>query len=274
MKKIAVIGLGIIGGSLCGALTKAGYKVDGFDRSDACVQYALRAGYICARGADISQYDVVFIAVPPQATVEYLTNASFKDDALVSDICGVKESIEQAVYAQKRNYRYVGIHPMAGKETSGIASASPDLFQGANLIVTRASQTAEKDIEEIKEYAHAMGFGKIVECTAAEHDKKIALTSQLAHIVSNAYVKSPQVQRCDGFTGGSFQDMTRIAGVDEKIWTQLYMANREYVQAELESLIQNLTVYLTAIKEEDAEALSNALREGRLIRETIKRGND
>ena len=135
-------------------------------------------------------------------------------------------------------------------------------------------QLYAKDIEEIKEYAHAMGFGKIVECTAAEHDKKIALTSQLAHIVSNAYVKSPQVQRCDGFTGGSFQDMTRIAGVDEKIWTQLYMANREYVQAEVESLIQNLTVYLTAIKEEDAEALSNALREGRLIRETIKRGND
>lgn len=274
MKKIAVIGLGIIGGSICGALTKAGYEVDGFGRSDASVNYALQAGYIHARGTDISQYDVVFIAVPPKATVEYLDAATFKDGALVTDICGVKGSLEKVVYSKKRNYRYVGIHPMAGKETSGIASATPDLFQGANLIITHGVQTDEKDVAEIKEYAKAMRFGKIVECTAVEHDRKIALTSQLAHIVSNAYVKSPQVSHCDGFTGGSFQDMTRIAGVDETMWTQLYMENRDCIQAELEGLIKNLTVYLKAIKEEDAEALSNALREGRLIRETIKRGND
>lgn len=274
MKKIAVIGLGIIGGSICGALTKAGYIVDGFDHSDATVAYALQAGYIRARGADISKYDVVFIAVPPKATVEYLDNATFKDNALVSDICGVKSSLEQVVYSKPRNYRYVGIHPMAGKETSGIVSATSTLFQGANLIITRNSQTNENDVAEIKEYAKAMGFGKFVECTAKEHDQKIALTSQLAHIVSNAYVKSPQVSDCDGFTGGSFQDMTRIAGVDEKMWTQLYMANRECVEAELEGLIENLTVYLKAIKNADSEALSDALREGRLIRETIKRGND
>ena len=119
-----------------------------------------------------------------------------------------------------------------------------------------------------------MGFGRVIECTALEHDQKIALTSQLAHIVSNAYVKSPQVRGCDGFTGGSFQDMTRIAGVDERIWTQLYMANRKSIETELEGLINNLSVYLKAIHNEDAEGLSNALREGRLIRETIKRGND
>jgi len=274
MKQIAVIGLGIIGGSICGALTNAGYTVDGFDCNDASIQYALQAGYISARGTDISQYDIVFIAIPPQATTEYLTTARFKDGALVSDICGVKGGIERAVYAQNRNYRYVGIHPMAGKETSGISSATPSLFQGANLIITIAPQTNLEAVEEIKAYANAMGFGRIVECSAEEHDKKIALTSQLAHIVSNAYVKSPQVNRCNGFTGGSFQDMTRIAGVDEKIWTQLYMENRACVQAELEGLIENLTVYLTALKNYDAEGLSNALREGRLIRESIKRDND
>ena len=119
-----------------------------------------------------------------------------------------------------------------------------------------------------------MGFGKIVECTAEEHDKKIALTSQLAHIVSNAYVKSPEVKACDGFTGGSFQDMTRIAGVDEKIWTELYLENKDFILAELEGLIAHLSVYLDALKKGDAEGLSEALKEGRLIRETIKRGND
>ena len=274
MKKIAVIGMGIIGGSIAGALTRAGFAVDGVSRSEASVEYAIKAGYIRKCAEDISDYDVVFIAVPPKATLDYLQNGKFKDGALVTDICGVKEILEKAVYAQKRNYRYVGIHPMAGKETSGIASASPDMFQKANLIITHAAQTQEKDVAEIKEYAKAMGFGKIVECTAQEHDKKIALTSQLAHIVSNAYVKSPQVKGYEGFTGGSFQDMTRIAGVDEKVWTPLYACNRENIITELSGLIDNLSIYLEALKNTDDEKLSQTLKEGRLIRETIKKNNE
>lgn len=274
MKKIAVVGLGIIGGSICASLTKAGYQVDGFGRSRASVDYALNAGYIQKEGKNLTDYDVVFIAVPPYATIEYLKNVVFKDNALVADICGVKEIIEKTVYETPRNYRYVGLHPMAGKETSGIASASSDLFQKANLIITRALQTQEKDVEEMKEYAKAMGFGKIVECTAQEHDKKIALTSQLAHIVSNAYVKSPQVKGYEGFTGGSFQDMTRIAGVDETVWTPLYACNRENIIAELTGLIDNLSVYLDALKNKDDTKLAETLKEGRLIRETIKKNNE
>ncbi len=274
MKKIAVVGLGIIGGSICGALTKAGYTVDGFSRGEASVEYALQAGYIRGKANNLSDYDVVFIAVPPYATLEYLRNAKFKDGALVTDICGVKEVVEKAVYERPRNYRYVGIHPMAGKETSGIASATPTLFCGANLIITRAAQTQEVDVSEIKKYAAAMGFGSIVECSAAEHDQKIALTSQLAHIVSNAYVKSAQVENCEGFTGGSFQDMTRIAGVDETVWTPLYACNRKNIAHELGGLIDRLTVYRDALLAEDDEKLSQTLKEGRLIRESIKRGND
>ena len=274
MKKIAVIGLGIIGGSICASLSKAGFAVDGTDLDENNVLYAIKNGYIRAKAEDLSAYDVVFIAVPPTATLSILENTQFKDGALVSDICGVKECIEKAVYAKPRNYRYVGIHPMAGKETSGIRSASANLFNKANLIIVHAAATQEKDVDEIKTYAKAMGFGKIVECSAEEHDRKIALTSQLAHIVSNAYVKSEQVKGCDGFTGGSFQDMTRIAGVDEKIWTELYMCNRAYALEELEGLIQHLSVYRDALKNSEERALSDALKEGRLIRETIKRGND
>ena len=274
MKKIAVIGLGIIGGSISGALTKAGYTVDGFDKNEASLRLALDAGYVRAIGEDTAQYDVVFIALPPQATTEYLRNGKFKDGALVTDICGVKVEPEKAVYEEERNYRYVGIHPMAGKETSGIISASPNLFENANLIITRASQTQDLDVEEIKKYAKAMRFGEIIECTAEEHDKKIALTSQLAHIVSNAYVKSSQVKGCDGFTGGSFQDMTRIAGVDETVWTPLYAYNRNNIVNELNGLINELSVYRDALLKGDDEKLSLALKEGRLIRETIKRGND
>ena len=193
---------------------------------------------------------------------------------MVSDICGVKSGMEEAVNAAPRNYRYVGIHPMAGKETSGIASASYNLFNMANLIIVLAKNTDAEAVAEMKEYAKAMRFGKIVECTAEEHDKKIALTSQLAHIVSNAYVKSPEVKKCDGFTGGSFQDMTRIAGVDERIWTELYMNNRAFVLQELDGLIENLKVYRNALEDGNADALSVVLKEGRLIRQNIKRGND
>lgn len=274
MEKIAVVGLGIIGGSICGALTKAGYEADGFGRSEKSVQYALNAGYIRKRGENLDEYDVVFLAVPAKATIEYLKNGKFKDGALVTDICGVKSSVEKAVYEKERNYRYVGIHPMAGKETSGIESASPELFQKANLIITHSSHTLNSDVAKIKEYAKAMGFGKIVECTAMEHDKKIALTSQLAHLVSNGYVKSPQVRGCDGFTGGSFQDMTRIAGVDERMWTELYLYNKDCIVEELNGLISHLTEYRDCIASEDGEGLARLLKEGRLIRETIRRKND
>lgn len=274
MKKIAVVGLGIIGGSICASLTKAGYVVDGFGRSEKSINYALNAGYIRRRGENLDEYDVVFIAVPASATIEYLKNGKFKDGALVSDICGVKSAIEQAVYERERNYRYVGIHPMAGKETSGIESASATLFKNANLIITHSKNTQAEDVAEIKEYAKAMEFGKIVECTAIEHDKKIALTSQLAHLVSNGYVKSPEVRGCDGFTGGSFQDMTRIAGVDERMWTELYLYNKDCIVDELSGLIEHLAEYRDCIASGDETELARLLKEGRLIRETIRRKND
>ncbi len=274
MKKIAVVGMGIIGGSICGALTKAGYDVDGFDQNQASLKYALNLGYIKNVGTRTEEYDVVFIAVPPKATIDYLQNGVFKDNALVVDICGVKQAPQKAVFETKRNYRYVGVHPMAGKETSGIVSATPALFINANLIITYSEKTNKTDVEEVKEYARAMQFGNVIECTAEEHDKKIALTSQLAHIVSNAYVKSAEVKNCEGFTGGSFQDMTRIAGVDESVWTPLYGFNRENIIKELSGLIDNLTAYKDALIENDDEKLFTLLKEGRLIRESIKREND
>ncbi len=270
MKKIAVIGLGIIGGSICASLTKAGYAVDGVDLQENSIRIAMEKGYIQGKAEDISLYDTVFIAVPPGATISILQAAAFKDGALVADICGVKQAIEEAVYEKERNYRYIGLHPMAGRETSGISSASAEMFHSANLVITVANQTEESALVEARNYAKAMRFGRIVECTAKEHDEKIALTSQLAHIVSNAYVKSPQVQRAKGFTGGSFQDMTRIAGVDENIWTELYLLNRENILGELDGLLAHLSEYRDALVKEDGKLLSETLKEGRLIREKIK----
>ena len=274
MEKIAVVGLGIIGASIAGALTVAGYTVDGKDVNENTVSLAIEYGYIQRKAEDLTEYDAVFIAVPPMAAMELLDKTSFQDGAFVADICGVKACVEKTVYAKQRNYRYIGLHPMAGKETSGISSASPTLFQKANLVITLSHFTENETLRQAKVFAAAMGFSNVLECSVEEHDGKIALTSQLAHIVSNAYVKSERVKGCDGFTGGSFQDMTRIAGVDERVWTDLYRLNKVEISVELSGLIERLSAYQSAIAEERWDDLSALLKEGRLIRESIKRKND
>lgn len=270
MKKTAVIGLGIIGGSICKALAGAGYFVAGRDIDKSTLSRALKEGVVREEAQELSRYDTVFLAVPPRAALALLEEGDFKEDALVADICGVKAEMEKAVYSRPRKYRYVGLHPMAGKETNGLSSSSADLFVGANLVVVLSRNTKESALKEVLEYAKAMGFGRITQCSAQEHDRKIALTSQLAHLVSNAYVKSPEVKDCEGFTGGSFQDMTRIAGVDETMWSQLYLFNRENILSQLDGLIEHLSEYREAIFEGKEERLKAQLKAGRLLREAIK----
>ena len=270
MKKTAVIGLGIIGGSICKALAGAGYFVAGRDIDKSTLSCALKEGVVREEAQELSRYDTVFLAVPPRAALALLEEGDFKEDALVADICGVKAEMEKAVYSRPRKYRYVGLHPMAGKETNGLSSSSGDLFVGANLVVVLSRNTKESALKEVLEYAKAMGFGRITQCSAQEHDRKIALTSQLAHLVSNAYVKSPEVKDCEGFTGGSFQDMTRIAGVDETMWSQLYLFNRENILSQLDGLIEHLSEYREAIFEGKEERLKAQLKAGRLLREAIK----
>lgn len=270
MKKTAVIGLGIIGGSICKALAGAGYFVAGRDIDKSTLARALKEGVVREEAQELSRYDTVFLAVPPRAALALLEEGDFKEDTLVADICGVKAEMEKAVYSRPRKYRYVGLHPMAGKETNGLSSSSADLFVGANLVVVLSRNTKESALKEVLEYAKAMGFGRITQCSAQEHDRKIALTSQLAHLVSNAYVKSPEVKDCEGFTGGSFQDMTRIAGVDEAMWSQLYLFNRENILSQLDGLIEHLSEYREAIFEGKEERLKAQLKAGRLLREAIK----
>ena len=262
--KIIIYGLGIIGASLAAALKRAGHTVLGKNRSRGAVEYALQHNMIDGEAASYEGADVVFLCLPPDATMKELDEGAFPSGCIVSDICGVKEVIEKAVYAKERHYRYVGTHPMAGKETSGILSASEDLYRGKNLVITVNGYTDPEALDTIRSLARDAGFGRIMECSAREHDAKIALTSQLAHIVSNAYGKSPLCLEVSGFTGGSFQDMTRVGGVDENLWTDLYFYDREPLLEELSGLIERLQAYEEALKTEDREGMRALLREGRL----------
>lgn len=261
--KIAVVGLGLIGGSVCLSLRRAGYKVDGANRSRSALDYALSHGVIDGEATDISLYDVVFVALPPKAAADYITTAPIKSGAVVADICGVKKYIEDRVYSAGLPFFYVGTHPMAGKEVSGVANACAELFDRASMVITRGIYTDERAYNLIFQLTKDMGFARVVECSAEEHDKKIAYTSQLAHVVSNAYVKSEQINGCYGFTGGSFQDMTRIAGVDENVWTELYLLNNGNLCAEIDKLVDNLTEIREAISGGNSAELRGVLAKGR-----------
>lgn len=266
--KIVIAGLGLIGGSMAKALQRKGYVADGFDMP-AVAGEAVRCGAIGRAVASFDGYDVVFVALPPDAAMQFIGGNRFKDGAIVTDICGVKGVLESFVFSRPRNFRYVGCHPMAGKEVSGFASSCADLFDGASVIVTENDRTDGAAVQALVSLFTEMGFARVVRCSAAYHDKKIAYTSQLAHIVSNAYVKSETANGYAGFTGGSFQDMTRIAGVDETVWTRLYFLNRENIAAELERLIGELERYARALRAEDEEGLEGLLREGRLRKQAL-----
>ena len=262
--KIVIYGLGIIGASLAAALKDAGHVVLGKNRSRGPIEYALEHEMIEGEATSYEGADAVFVALPPDATMKELDEGDFPEGCIVCDICGVKEAVEKVVFSKPRKYRYVGTHPMAGKETSGILSASRDLYKGKNLVITRAAGTDESALERVRALGRDAGFSRIVECSAREHDEKIALTSQLAHIVSNAYGKSPLALDVKGFTGGSFQDMTRVGGVDETLWTDLYFYDREPLFNELSSLIARLEEYRDALSSNDKEKMRALLREGRL----------
>ncbi|MGN1104114.1 MAG: prephenate dehydrogenase [Candidatus Coproplasma sp.] len=249
--KICIVGLGLIGGSMAMALKRAGYKVDGSNRSPKPLQYALDNNIIDGAATSFETYDVVFVALPPQATVNFILTTPFKKGAIVADICGVKRLIEREVYSANLPVSYVGMHPMAGKEVTGIENACEDLFDRASMVITHGERTDEESVTVIKELVKAMGFKYLVECSAELHDRKIAYTSQLAHVVSNAYVNDEEIEGCLGFTGGSFQDMTRIAGVDENAWASLYLDNADNLLQKCNNLISCLQGF--AMELEDAK---------------------
>lgn len=271
--KIVVYGLGIIGASVAASLKKAGHLVLGKNRSRESIDYALAHGMIDGEAQSYDGADVIVLALPPRVTVRELCVGDFPAGCIVMDICGVKTAPEAAVKQAPRSWRYVGTHPMAGKETSGIRSASDSLFLGANFVITVTDETDSKALDRVRSLARDMGFGRIVECTAAEHDRMIALTSQLCHVVANAYVTTPLSAGCAGFTGGSFQDMTRVAPVDEAMWAELFCMNADALAEEVSRLAARLKTFEQAIRNRDDSGLRSLMHEGKVCYEEFFRRN-
>ena len=271
-----VVGLGLIGGSMAKAIRKyTDCTLLGYDTDGAVLSRALDEGVVSAALTPdrLAECELVIIALYPQATVEYVAanRERFRKGGLVMDCGGVKgvvcTPLEEVV--RDAGFWFVGGHPMAGIERSGYQSAFPELFQGASLILTPYPGTPRSCLDGIWEFARQLGFSRLQPSTPAEHDHIIAYTSQLAHVVSCAYVGSPSAPNFEGFSAGSFKDMTRVAKLNEEMWTELFLENREALVREIDTLVEELAAFAYTIRRGDRERLKDMLRHAREIKEAI-----
>jgi len=271
--KILVAGLGLIGGSLAKALSQyTDHEIWGLDQDAGAVTAALEEGTISRRAgkADLHEADLTWVCLHPRATNNFLKEHAddFRPGAVVVDVCGVKTSVVYPAHEalSARGVRFVGCHPMAGREYSGFAYASADLFQGASFIMTPVEGTDAEATNMLDGLVRALGFGKVVRTTPEHHDRVIAFSSQLAHVVSNAFVKSPMLQDRSGFSAGSFQDLTRVARMNAGMWTELFLANAPALELELNHIIDSLTQYRDALAAGDEDHLYDLLEEGNRLK--------
>lgn len=272
--KIGIVGLGLIGGSLAKAIKKnTEHMVLALDINKATIKTALSQEAIDGEVApeELSRCDIVIVSLYPQQTVDFIleNRENFKKGGIVIDTCGIKSNVVSQVEGPllEAGVRFVGCHPMAGREFSGFDYAVDNLFERASFIMTPTDSTPISAVREVSTFAYDIGFAKCVMASPEEHDRVIAFTSQLAHIVSSAYVKSPSLMKQPGFSAGSFKDLTRVAKLNEDMWTSLFMMNREALGAEIDHIIGCLTDYRDALEKGDSERLHELLREGRELKE-------
>lgn len=273
---VGIVGLGLIGGSMAKAYKESGeWEVLGFDRDETTLSFSVLAGVVDRplTKESLAECDLVLIALYPFATCEYIKeNAKYiSKNALVVDLCGTKKLVCEVGFgaAEEHGFTFVGGHPMAGTHNSGFKYSRANMFSGAPMVIVPPRFDDIELLERVKRAFAPCGFGKFSVTTAEQHDKTIAFTSQLAHVVSNAYVKSPTAQMHKGFSAGSYKDLTRVAKLNEHMWAELFLENKENMLFELDSIIGSLNEYRDAIENDDFDRLRDILREGRMLKEKV-----
>ena len=272
---VAIVGLGLIGGSMAKSIkNRTAHTVWGTDLNSETMTMARMCGAIDAPLTDenLPQADLILVAIRPGAAIQWVREHAERiaKSAILVDLCGVKRTVVAAIapIAEQHGFAYIGGHPMAGRERGGFTASTEDLYVGASMILTPDKRTDMRLLETLKAFFLDLGFAGLTFSTPEEHDRIIAFTSQLAHIVSSAYVKSPEAQRRRGFSAGSFQDMTRVARLDEDMWTELFLDDEDFLTKELDELIGHLTDYRNALRDKDAQRLHGLLKEGRELKAT------
>ena len=274
-RTVGIVGLGLMGGSFAKAYHEAGWTVLAHNRSRDTLELSMLNGVVDREltAETIGSCDLVIIALYPQATIDYLTRMAphIGPHTLVIDTCGVKRKVCQACFPLARRYGFpfVGGHPMAGTQFSGYKYSRSTMYKDAAMIIVPDHFDDIDFYEWVKTLLEPCKFGRMTVTTAENHDRMIAFSSQMAHVVSNAFIKSPTARSHKGYSAGSYKDMTRVAWLNETMWTELFLDNRDYLTEEIDILMEHLAQYRKALHEQDDETLCSLLREGRLLKEEV-----
>lgn len=233
--KILIVGLGLIGGSYAEGLTKAGYSVGAITRTPSTIDYALQKGIIASGSTEITreyveQFDIIVFGLYPHKLMEWIEEYQgwFKSGALITDVTGIKSAIVYKIQDMLRpDLEFIGAHPMAGRETSGVQNANAAIFQGANYIVTPTERNSAEAVERCEDLGRILGFGKISRLSPERHDEVIGFLSQLTHCIAVSLMNCKDPEEMSRFTGDSFRDLTRIAKINEDMWTELFLLNKK-----------------------------------------------
>lgn len=272
---VGILGLGLIGGSLARAYALEGHTVYAIQRNEAMLSFAMLAGAVHGRLNEktIPECDLILLAIYPEGSASWLEKNAhlISEKALVMDCCGIKTEICRRCFplAKKFGFTFVGGHPMAGSQFSGFKYSRATLFKGQPMVLVPPVFDDILLLDRVKEALKPCQFGFFSVTTAEEHDKMIAFTSQMPHILSNAFIKSPTARNHKGFSAGSYKDLTRVAWLNAPMWAELFLENRENVLYELKLYIENLTAYQKAIEANDMETLTALLEEGKIRKEEV-----
>lgn len=273
---IGIVGLGLIGGSLARAYKESGEAtVYGMDKNESVQEFARMAGVIDGALNDetLSLCDLVLLAVYPGGCIDYFRENvdKFSKHTLIMDCGGTKSVVCGAIFPLAKEYglTFVGGHPMAGSHNSGFKFSRGNLFRGAPMVIVPPVFDDILLLDRVKTLLAPVGFGRFSVTTAEKHDEMIAFTSQLAHVVSNAYIKSPTAALHKGFSAGSYKDMTRVAWLDPNMWSELFLENKEHLLFEMDTIIASLNEYRQAIAEDDHSRLIALLDDGRKRKEEV-----
>ena len=272
---VGILGLGLIGGSLARAYAKAGHTVLAAEKDEAMLAFAQIAGAIHGELTDenIGSCDLILLAIYPAGSAAWLEDKAHlvSPAARVMDCCGVKREICARCFplAEQYGFTFIGGHPMAGTHNSGFKYSRSNLFQGAPMVLVPGKFDDIELLQRAKDALAPCNFGSFSVTTADDHDRMIAFTSQMPHIVSNAYIKSPTALEHRGFSAGSYKDLTRVAWLNAPMWAELVLNNRDHMLFELKTYIQALQAYETAIENNDFGTLVALLDEGKRRKEEV-----
>jgi len=274
---IGIIGMGLIGGSFAKAYKAAGHTVFACETDTGILDFAMLSGAADAPldNERMGNCDLILIALYPRAAIEFLDESAqyIRQGTMVIDCCGTKKSICEVGFlaAESYGFSFVGGHPMAGIEQSGFKYSKANMFKGASMIIVPPVYDDILLLDRVKQILAPAEFGRMTVTTAEKHDAMVAFTSQMAHLVSNAYIKSPTVFEHKGYSAGSYKDLTRVAWLNEQMWAELFIENRDHLLYELDLLLKSLGEYKEALVEADFDKLQALLYDGKRLKEEVDR---